>query len=86
LQLVDEEDDPALRGLDLVQHRLETLLELAPVFRAREQRADVQRPDALAFESFGHVARNDALRETFDDRRLADTGVADEDGVVLRAP
>ena len=85
VQLVDEEDDPALRGLDLVQHRLEALLELASVLRAGEERADVERPDALALQPFGHVAGDDALREPFDDRGLAHAGIADQDGVVLRS-
>jgi hypothetical protein len=85
VQLVDEEDDPPFRGLDLVQHRLETFLELASVFRACEQRADVERPDALSLEPLGHVAGNDALSKPFDDRGLADAGVADENRVVLRS-
>ena len=85
VELVDEEDDPALGGLDLVEHGLEALLELAAVLGAGEERADVERPDALALEPFRHVARDDALREAFHDRGLADAGVADEDGIVLRA-
>src|SRR5439155_21896533 len=84
VQLVDEEDDPALGGLDLVQDGLEALLELAAILRACEQRADVERPDALALEAFWHVARDDALSEPLDDRGLADAGIADEDRVVLR--
>ena len=85
VQLVDEEDDPAVRVLDLGQHRLQPLLELAAVLRAREQRADVERPDATVLQAFGHVARDDPLREPFGDRRLADAGLADQDRVVLRA-
>ena len=34
----------------------------------------------------GHVALDDPPRETLDDRGLADAGLADEHGVVLRAP
>ncbi len=86
VQLVDEEDDLAGRRLDLGQHRLQTLLELAAVLRAREQRADVERPDTLALQPLGNVARDDPLREALDDRRLADPRVADQDGVVLGAP
>jgi hypothetical protein len=41
VQFVDERDDPALAGLDLVEHRLEALLELAAVLRARDHRARV---------------------------------------------
>ena len=84
VQLVDEEDDLALRGGDLREHRLEPLLELAPVLGARDQRPDVERPDALALQSLGHVARDDALGEALGDRRLADARLADQDGIVLR--
>ena len=41
--------------------------------------------EALVLEAFGHVAVDDALREAFDDRRLADARLADEHGIVLRA-
>ena len=41
--------------------------------------------DLLVLEPFGHVAADDALREAFDDGGLADAGLADEHGIVLRA-
>jgi hypothetical protein len=63
VQLVDEEDDLALGVLDLGEDGLQPLLELAAVLRAREQRADVERPDALALQPFGDVAGDDPLRE-----------------------
>ena len=85
VQLVDEEDDLALRALDLGQDGLQPLLELAAVLRAGEERADVERPDPLALESLRDVAGDDALREALGDRRLADAGVADQHRVVLRA-
>ena len=47
VDLVDERDDLALGVGDLLQHRLEPLLELAAVLRARDQRTDVER-DARA--------------------------------------
>ena len=84
VQLVDEEDDLALGVLDLLEDGLEALLELAAVLRAGEQRADVERDDAAAAQRLGHVAVDDPLREALDDRGLADAGVADQDGVVLR--
>ena len=84
VQLVDEEDDLAGGVLDLPEDRLEPLLELAAVLRAREQRTDVERPDTLALEPLGDVARDDPLREALDDRGLADSGLADQDRVVLR--
>ena len=86
VQLVDEEDQLAGRLLDLGEHGLEPLLELAAVLRAGEHGADVERPDALALQPLGDVAGDDPLREPLDDRGLADPGVADQDRVVLRAP
>ncbi len=71
-------------SLDLGQDRLQPLLELAAVLRAREQGADVERPHPLALQSFWNVAGDDPLREALGDRRLADAGVADQHRVVLR--
>ncbi len=86
VDLVDERDDLTLGVGDLLEHRLEPLLELAAVLRARDQRADVERDDALVAQTLGNVALDDAAREPFDDRGLADAGLADEHRVVLRAP
>ncbi len=86
VQLVDEEDDLALGGGDLLEHRLEPLLELAAVLRARDERTDVERPDALALEPRRHVAGHDPLGEPLGDRGLADARLADQHRVVLRAP
>ena len=85
VQLVDEEDDLALGRGDLGEDGLQPLLELAAVLRTRDQRADVERPHALALQPFRDVAGDDPLREPLGDRRLADAGVADQHGVVLRA-
>ncbi len=85
VQLVHEQDDLAAGVLDLLEHGLEALLELAAVLRAGEHRADVERDDAAVAQRLGHVAVDDALGEALDDGGLADAGLADEDGVVLRA-
>ena len=61
VQLVDEQDDLALGVLDLLEHGLEALLELAPVLRAGDERAEVERDDALVLEALGHVPADDAL-------------------------
>jgi hypothetical protein len=84
VQLVDEDDELALRVGELLEHRLEPLLELAAVLRAGEHRADVERHERLVAQRLGHVAVDDALREPLDDRRLADARLADEHRVVLR--
>ena len=62
----------------------QALLELAAVFRAGDQRAHVERQELLVLERFRHVAVDDAQRQAFDDRRLADAGFADQHGIVLR--
>ena len=84
VQLVDEQQDAPFAGLDLLEHRLEPLLELAPVLRARHERAHVEREDRPVLEAFGDVAADDPLGEPLDDRGLADAGVADQHRVVLR--
>ena len=63
---------------------LQPLLELAAVLRTGEQRADVERPHALSLQTLGNVAGDDPLRQPLHDRGLADSGLADQDGVVLR--
>src|SRR5207302_158926 len=84
VELVDEEDH-VVRVAELLYDLLEPLLELTAVLRARHQRADVEGEDALALQRLRHVALHDAVREPFGDRRLANAGLADERGVVLRA-
>ena len=86
VQLVEEQHDLAASLRDLLEHGLQALLELAAVLGAREQRADVQRDDAPVAQRLGDVVIDDPLGEALDDRGLADAGLADEDGVVLRAP
>ena len=70
---------------DLLEHRLQPLLELAAVLRAGDQRAHVERDDPLVLQPLGHVAADDALRQPFDDGGLADAGLADQHRVVLGA-
>ena len=84
MQLVDEEDAP-LALLERVDDRLEALFEIAAEFGAREERAHVEREDARRCERLGHLLFVDAQRDAFDDGRLADARVADEERVVLAA-
>ena len=86
VQLVHEQDDLALGLGDLLEHRLQAVLELAAVLRAGDQRADVERDDAPVAQRVGHVAGDDALGEALDDGRLAHARLADQHRVVLGAP
>ena len=85
VHLVDEQDDAAVRGRHLVEHGLEPLLELAAVFRAGDQRAHVEREQLLVLQALRHIAVDDAQREAFHDRGLADTRLADQHRIVLGA-
>ena len=85
VDLVDEED-AILGGLNLLDHFLQALFELAAVLRACDQQADVEGEHAPAQQRVWHVARDDAVREPFGDSRLAYAGLADQHRVVLGAP
>ena len=51
VQLVEERDDLAVAALDLLEHALEPLLELAPVLRAGDHRAQVEADQPLAAQA-----------------------------------
>ena len=84
VQLIDEKDD-VLGTFDLVHHRLDAFLELAPVFRAGHHECEVERDDLLVRQDFGNGAARDLLRQTLDDRGFADARLSDEHRVVLGA-
>ncbi len=69
--------------LQLGQHRLEALLEVAAVLGAGDQRAEVERVDRAARQHLGHAALDDQPRQALDQRGLADAGLADVQRVVL---
>jgi hypothetical protein len=85
VELVDEQDDVAVRVLDLGEHALEALLELAAVLRAREQGGQVERQQLLALSDSGTslLAMRSAIPSTI--AVLPTPGLADEHGVVLGA-
>src|SRR5690606_35262822 len=85
VQLIDEEDDLAFLLGKIVQDRLETLLELAAILGAGDQRTHVERKNALVAKPLRHLAVDDSLGQAFDDGGLTDTRLADQDRVVLRA-
>ncbi len=85
VDLVDEED--RVRVLDeLLEHRLQALLEVAAVLGAGEQRAHVEGEHLGVLQDLGHAALDDPAREAFGDRGLADAGFADQQRIVLAPP
>ncbi len=83
VHLVDEHHVAPLGIGQLLDHRLEALLELAAILGPGQQQADVERDDLLPLERVGDVARDDPLGQSLDDRGLADTGLTDQHRIVL---
>jgi hypothetical protein len=84
VDLVDEDDDVAA-GADLLEDLLQPLLEVTAVAAAGHQGAEVEGVELLVLERLGDRAADDVLGQALDDRRLADAGLPDENGVVLGA-
>src|SRR6266498_1835356 len=86
VHLVDEQNDAAMRRDHLLQNGFQPLLELAAIFRACNQCAQIERQQFLVLQAFRHIAVDDALGEAFHDRGLADAGFADQHRIILGAP
>ena len=73
-------------SLELLQHRLQALLEVAAVLGAGEQRAHVERVDAGTSRRISGTSPSMMRqRQALGDRGLADAGLADQQRVVLAA-
>ena len=86
VNLVDKENDLALPFFHLLQHRLQPVLELAPVLGAGDQGSHVQGHDLLVAQGLRDVAGHDALGQTLDNGGFPHPRFADEHRVVLGAP
>jgi hypothetical protein len=84
VDLVDEQDDVAA-GADLLEHLLETLLEVAAVADCRPRVHPGRGVQLLVAQRVGHLVGHDGLGQALDDGGLADAGLADEHRVVLGA-
>ena len=85
VHLVDERDDLTVGVLDLLEHRLQSLLELTAVLGAGDHGGEIETDEPLVLEARGYVTFDDALGKPLDDGGLADTRLADQHRVVLRA-
>src|SRR5690242_6387808 len=86
MQFVNEQNYLTLRVLDLLQHRLQAIFKFAAVFRAGEHRPKIKSYQPLVAKSFRDITRDDALRQTFDDRGLTNARLTDEHRIVFRTP
>ena len=82
MNLIDEQNDVA-GGLDLADKALDALLKLAAELGACHKGGHVQQVDLLVLQPRGDLALGDALGNALGDGGLADTGLADQTGVVL---
>jgi hypothetical protein len=82
MDLVDEQDGIGL-VLERLEHALQTLLEVAAVLGAGQQRAHVQRIDIGLGQDLGHLLLDDAPGQALGNRSLADTGFAHQQRIVL---
>ena len=86
VDFVDENQRVAVVFRQIVQHCFQAFFKFAAVFRARNQRRQIQHQQAFAAQAFGHFAVYDALRQAFHNRGFAHARLADEHGVVFGAP
>ena len=85
MDLIEEKDHVPTRD-NFPDHAFDALLKFAPVFGACDHTCEVQREEPLAAHGGRHLAVHDPLRESLDDRRLADAGLSHQARVVLRSP
>ncbi len=86
VRLVDEHDDRLRRSFHLVDDTAQPVLELALHAGARLQQPKIERAQRHPLQTWRHVAGGKAHGETFDNRGLADAGLAGEDRIVLPPP
>ena len=84
MQLIDEQNNSAVRFLHFGKHGFQSFFEFAAEFRTRNQRAEIQRKYFAVFQRIGHVPFHDTNRKPFGDCRFAYAGFADQHGIVFR--
>ncbi len=69
----------------LINDAFESFLELTAIHGASHERAHIELQHALVHQRRRDIAFDDALGEAFHDGGLADTGFADQGGIILCA-
>ena len=85
MQFINE-DDGILRLHQFLHDGLQPLFKLPTIFRSRHDQREIQSQNALVSEERRYFAVSNALRQSFYNRGLSYTGLANEYRVVFRAP
>jgi hypothetical protein len=85
VDLVDEDDGLAFVLRDFLQHAFSRSSNSPRYLAPASSKAMSSTSTRLFFSDLGHLAVDDALRQAFDDRRLAHARLADQHRVVLGA-
>ena len=85
VDLVDEKYGVLVVG-ELLEHGLEPLFEVTPIFGAGQKRAHVEGVYLGVGEDVGHPAFDDAPGQALGDGSLANAGFTDQQRIVLAAP
>src|SRR5271169_107890 len=84
MELINE-DDGILRLHQLFHDGFQPLFELSAIFRSSNNQGEIERKNSLVCEERWNLAVGDALRQAFNDSRLAHAGLTNQHRIVLGA-
>ena len=85
MNLINEEDDLAIRTFDFFDDSFDALFKLAFKFGTGNQGRDVENIDLFGQQIFRNVLLYNAPGDPFDDGRFSNTGIPDEDRIIFFA-
>ena len=85
MDLIDKEHGIFI-GLELLENSLKPLLEVAAVFRSRQQGPHVKRVDRGRLKHLGDLAFRNSKGQTFCDGCFPDPCLTNKQGIVLATP
>jgi len=83
MKLIDEEDDFPFTFLDCIDHRLQSLFEFATILRSGDNRCHIERPNLPIEKHFWDFTGDDLPCDSLDDRRLSDSWISHEHGIIF---
>ena len=86
VQLIDEQDDLALRFLHFVDGSFQALLKLAAEARAGNHGAEVKRHNGFIVQNFGDIVAGNLLCKSFNNSGLAHARLANQHRIIFCAP